>query len=214
MLDEYGTITTGISHHFRIYFNDSSITVTIFRDESIWTKSWARSPTLESHLGDAVPVWFTSNKFGPSVYNRANVNPSTNPSISPTVKPITNGANPTDPIINPTAKPSISPTVDNIVNSSQQYNQNASSLSGIPGIYFLIAGAIAFSLCFICLGLMAFLWVRCKSMHSQIHDIRGHIHTMQKKQSSDFESFYSPVAVHGNEVNGQNIQRIAPGHIG
>jgi len=259
LLDEFGTITPGLSHYFRIYFNDTSISVSITRDIFTWTKAWPRSPTLESHLGDAVPVWFMSNKFGPSVYNHANgtfsnvvitsrlftydtytpsdvptslptVIPSDIPTehpISPTAKPTANGAKPT---FSPTLKPTISPTIDILVNNSSIYSQNTSSLSSIPGIYFLIAGATAISLCFICLGLLAFLWVRCKSMHSQIHDIRGHIRKMSGKElqsASDFESFYSPVNIHNghaNGVNGQNGQhiqnvhvhqsQIVPGHLG
>ena len=141
ILNEYGSITPGIPYHLSIAFNDNHFFVEISKDdESDWTKQWDRSPTLESHLGDDVPIWWMSGKFGSSRYNRGNgtfsnviiksnwfsydtplptavltnqptSNPTRNPSSFPTVNPTEN------PTLNPfatlsTSNPTAYPTDD------------------------------------------------------------------------------------------------------
>merc|ERR1719242_1446846 len=54
-LRDYGAITIGVSYHLLITFNDTTFSVFI---NSQWTKHWDRSPTLDSHLGDEVPIWW------------------------------------------------------------------------------------------------------------------------------------------------------------
>ena len=244
-LEEYGIITVGITYHILVHFNDTSFFVGISGgNKSLWTNQWDRIPTLESHLGDEVPIWWMSDKFGPSQYNRANgtfsdviitsnwfwydtPTPTNEPTISPStaapstttqndissVSPtIPNNQNPTSFAPIPSAKPSRAPSVYPITISSPtmsptpspSYQPAPSALSSIAGTYYLIAGATALSLCFLCLGLFAFIWVRCKNMHSQIHDIRRHIHNMNIRKAReqvpnhsqcDVEMiFYSPVA--------------------
>ena len=132
-LNEYGTISVGISYHVHISLDDSAFLVNISSSDQLhWTKEWDRSPTLESHLGDEVPIWWMSDKFGPSMYNRANGTFSdiiiisrwfSYSSPSPTVDPPTAPTRttkepdtdhfiiPTDPTSIPTKSPSIAPSV-------------------------------------------------------------------------------------------------------
>ena len=72
-LDEYGAFSIGIAYHIHIAFDDDTFSIHISGgDKSDWINQWPRSPTSKSHLGDEVPIWFMSDRFGSSKYNRAN----------------------------------------------------------------------------------------------------------------------------------------------
>ena len=121
-LEEYGNISVGTLYHIFIGFNDTHFSAKISRDNHVdWSKQWTRNRTLESHLGDDVPIWFMSDKYGSDTYNRGNGTfsnmiiisrlytydtpmrtrePTPNPTLSPTLHPIA------DPTRVPILKPS------------------------------------------------------------------------------------------------------------
>ena len=117
-LEEYGTISVGESYHIFIGFNDTHFVVEMSGGSSNWIREWDRNGTLESHLGDDVPIWFMSDKYGSGTYNRANGTFSNMTIISnwftydtpmPTSEPT---ANPTSiPSLLPTHTPTLYPTL-------------------------------------------------------------------------------------------------------
>ena len=131
-LTETGIISVNVSYHIVIAFNDSQCTVDVSETNSSqsWRTQWTREPTMTELVGQYVPVWWMSNKFGASQYNRGggiftNVRiesyafttaPTLEPTLQPTIEPTTEpSADPTpDPTDDPTAEPSTNPTTDPI----------------------------------------------------------------------------------------------------
>ena len=124
LLSDYGNISVGVSYHIFIAFDDTHLFVGISGgNKSDWTKEWDRSPTSESHLGDEVPIWWMSGKYGPSEYNRANgtfseviiksdlftfLTPTSEPTSIPTVE--TTNITIVDVTADPLPSPSLNPT--------------------------------------------------------------------------------------------------------
>lgn len=77
-LSDFGELVVGERYHIDIRFDDESLSVSIDGisdgiDTSFWSqkwsKTWSRSPTLNEHIGEVVPVWWMSDKFGSTTYN-------------------------------------------------------------------------------------------------------------------------------------------------
>jgi len=72
-LSDYGAIAVGVSYHFLIAFNDTTLWIEISGgDNADWSQHWSRSAVPSEHCGESVPVWWMSGKFGSSEYNRGN----------------------------------------------------------------------------------------------------------------------------------------------
>ena len=79
----------------------------------MWTSQWNRNITSPQHLGDEVPVWWMSGKFGSSTYNRANgtfsnvVITSNGFTYDTTMSPMSSA-----PTFEPTVEPTMEPTFE------------------------------------------------------------------------------------------------------
>jgi len=113
-LNDYGNISVDISHHIEIYFDDDTLSVNITgggKDDYI--RSWNKTHPRYDHIGEIVPVWFMSGKFGSAEYNRGN---GTFSNIVITSSQFTNGTE--SPIADTTPYPTMIPTSDPTVNGT------------------------------------------------------------------------------------------------
>ena len=194
-LDGFGTIAKGESYHFVAFWSHSSLAIEMNSDKNIWTQQWPRNRTADQFIGDVVPVWWMSNKFGSTQYQPANgtfsditirstvTNPDT--TASPTSTP-----SPTAPTA-PTSKSTPSPTSEstpapteyvvsdgsvqiqttshNTLNDSDRIDdeQNADSTSS-PLLYIIIGVAVA---ALLLIAIPVLLWLRKKRTESSNDDI-------------------------------------------
>ena len=71
-LSPFGTIKQGVSYHVQIDFDMMELHVSIGEVGLIPRSSeWTRTGTSSQFLGDEVPVWWMSNKFGSTMYDPA-----------------------------------------------------------------------------------------------------------------------------------------------
>ena len=64
-LDDYDDVTRFVNHHFLIYWDDDILTVNITgggKDD--YYRKWNKTAPRNDHMGEVVPVWFMSSKFG------------------------------------------------------------------------------------------------------------------------------------------------------
>merc|ERR1719356_704905 len=105
-LDNYGTIDIGKSYHVKIAFNDIETRVDVTSAGTAdWFETWNRRGTLNTSLGDTVPVWFMSNKYS-GEYNLGNGTFSN-------IVLISNIFSDGDTLSPTTAEPTSSPTTSN-----------------------------------------------------------------------------------------------------
>merc|ERR1719474_1035825 len=93
-LDGFGPIDRGRCYHFAADWNSTSLTVAMeSADDRMWRQHWRRNRTSPHFVGETVPVWWSSNKFGSTDYVTANgtfsdvVIRSTVPSVLATSSP-------------------------------------------------------------------------------------------------------------------------------